>query len=33
VYYTQGYSLLDAEQILQAYGIEIVLVELADSDK
>ncbi|MEK7632819.1 MAG: deaminase [Patescibacteria group bacterium] len=28
VYYNKGYSLLDAEEILKAYGIEIVLVEM-----
>lgn len=28
VYYHKGYSLLDAEEILKAYGIEIILVEL-----
>lgn len=28
IYYHKGYSLLDAEEILKAYGIEIVLVEL-----
>ncbi len=27
VYYQKGYSLLDAERILKAYGIEIVLVD------
>lgn len=27
VYYQKGYSLLDAEEILKAYGIEIVLVQ------
>ena len=28
IYYHQGYSLLDAEEILKAYGIEIILVNL-----
>ena len=27
VYYKKGYSLLDAEDVLRAYGVEIVLVE------
>jgi hypothetical protein len=27
VYYQKGYSLLDAEEILKAYGVEIVLVQ------
>ncbi len=27
VYYQKGYSLLDAERILEAYGIEIILVD------
>ena len=27
VYYSKGYSLLDAEDILRAYGVEIVLVK------
>ena len=31
VYYHKGYSLLDAEEILKAYGIEIILVDLADA--
>ncbi len=31
VYYHKGYSLLDAEEILKAYGIEIVLVDLTDA--
>lgn len=31
VYYHKGYSLLDAEEILKAYGIEIVLVDLTDT--
>lgn len=31
IYYSKGYSLLDAEEILKAYGIEIVLVDLSDA--
>lgn len=31
VYYHKGYSLLDAEEILRSYGIEIVLVLLSDT--
>lgn len=31
VYYHKGYSLLDAEDILKAYGIEIILVDLANT--
>jgi hypothetical protein len=27
VYYQKGYSLLDAEDILDVYGVEIVLVQ------
>ena len=27
VYYQKGYSLLDAEEILKAYGVEIILVQ------
>ena len=33
VYYNKGYSLLDAEDILKAYEIEIVLVDLADASQ
>lgn len=29
VYYSKGYSLLDAEDIFKAYGIEVALVDLA----
>lgn len=31
VYYHKGYSLLDAEEILKTYGVEIVLVDLSDA--
>ena len=31
VYYHKGYSLLDAEEILKAYGAEIILVDLANA--
>lgn len=31
VYYQKGYSLLDAEEIFKAYGVEVVLVDLADT--
>jgi len=27
LYYSQGYSLLDAEDVLRAYGVKIVLVK------